>query len=373
MHKLQPTDITTMNEFKVNTNNMTTLLEKRAKVLDTFIKYVENEVLLRKVDTDSFLNTKNGKLCSVDGSNNEAESLGLFISVISSAGIIMNGLLDANPTRIIHGYPKELELSELASIEDLVSIKRDVLEAKTAIEIIDQLDPNSGYIFIDGPLLPPDNYIRGAPPTPEDIENIDDIYMQAFVELIGTTDGKKGLITELIEKSLKKNIPLIGIVKRPRSIDYISRIVGRDICEKYHIHDGLILDSIITTAQELQNSYFSTDLVPITQKLMFRYLQNINAGDILYTYLVPATGAPPIRVEIPKWVDITHRVEEVLSITILSSSNTIGIPLPILLAHMTCKIPDELKNLLWRELEFKASKLGLQGLELIKKYRGRSP
>lgn len=373
LKKSQSYDRLVIKEFETSTQNMTTILAKRSKILESFIDIVKDEVFLRKVQISSYEDLLNKNLCGVDGSNNEAESLGIFISFVSGAGIILNGFNDSKPTRIIHGYPKELQISEMASIEDLISIKRDIIEVKIALEILEQLDSNSGYLFLDGPILPPDNYIRFVPSTLEEIERMDDIYLDSFIELIGFKEEKIGLISELIEKSRRKNIPLIGIVKRPRSIYYIGRIIGRDVAIDYNIHDGIILDSIIFNAQENTGGHVATELVPIEQRLIFNYLAGVKSGDILYNYISPAQGSPPIRVEIPSWVDIKNRVEEVLSVTILSSSNTIGIPLPILLAHMTCKIPDDLKNLLWRELEFCAAKLGTQGLELVKKYHGRSP
>lgn len=373
--KLPESERTLVNLVDSSVKSFRNSLKKKAKIFQAFLEEARKTVVLRRVPLEAYDEAKRMiHVGSVDGSNNERESLGISIGITTAVGVVMHGLHDTTPALERVGFPREFVLSEIASAADIAGIQRDISEAKMTLKVLDKMvaeDWRPGLIMLDGPILPHDSLIRGIGRSVGRRHNIEG-YLELFLEYVGKR-GKPGLVPEVFAKAREADVPLVGIVKRPRSVEYVGSLLGHDYCKLTGMHDALILNPLLDEIQA-DGEFYATELLPTRQERILSYFDDIKHGDILYTYVVPARGAPPIRVEIPRWVDEAGRVGEILALVIQSARHShVGIPLPILLAHMQCKIPDKLREVLWREIEFRAAEFGDLGLQLIKTYKGRSP
>ncbi|GAB4314684.1 MAG: hypothetical protein Kow0069_16240 [Promethearchaeota archaeon] len=346
-------------------------LRRKAVHFRKFVEAAREVVYCRRVPVEKYPVPEDLVVGSVDGSNNQRESVGVAVCVTRAVGVLMRGLSDRKPLLVRRGFPRELSVSELANLADESKILRDLHEAQVALELVEKMGDRPGVLMLDGPILPDDGVIAGIGRSVRGVELVNR-YVAYFLKYVGRK-GRPGLVSKLLRVTREKGVPVVGVVKRPRSLEYVGNLLGHDLCQKFGMHDALVLSPILEELQRDGNHY-ATEVLPTRPQRIHSYLDGVEHGDVLFSYLLPTRGAPPIRVEVPKWVDEEGRTEEVLSLVVRTAEPShVGIPLPVMLAHVQCKLPEKLGEVLWRELEFRAAELGQLGLQMIKSYRGRSP
>ena len=293
-----------------------------------------------QVDRDLLGEIARKPVVAVDSSISPLVRVGsYFYSIVSAAIVHFEGDSPKPSKNLVVKLAKVPELGDIEQVRKEVLLKMFELEVEALERAIGLID--DGTIFLDGPIVdPPRMVLRG------ELRRVYEKYVARRARIIA--------------KATKKNIIVIGVVKRILGNHLVSKL--RSLFERFPwLNDYTLVTLVFSyiTSRILHDAKMEYFLLsrPIElsyEKTDYKLYKENGSGNIFYAYacLTPrSTRGRIVGIEIPTiGKDITQQFRLAVHYSICWTYPGMSIPLPVLLAHKACTIKKKTARKILREL-----------------------